>query len=229
MSAFTGATVPEVSDVSADFFHSTDFIADEDPVPFYSLWVFIKCPLPCKILLLSFAFLRCPIPAADTHCQSAHTRITYGPSDPETFPPPYPPSSFDPIIPIKAHSCQIRLDHFRVTYMEGTVKVNDLVKDEDWDGPLRILRWVAENQVELVAECDGKDTMGHRIIRFLVFMRLRVRRPEDVIGFTRGRPRYCQYSTAVDSEEFMTRGRLVDELPVPGPFVFEDSFFTFLT
>jgi len=173
--------------------------------------------------LLSFAFIRCPIPIADAHCQSARTRIIYGPSDPETFPPPYPPSPLDPIIPIKTHSCQIRLDHLHVTYIEGTVQVNDLVMDEDWGGPLRILRWVAENQVELVAECDGKDIMGRHIVRFLVFMHLRVRRPEDVIGSMRGCPRYRHYPTAVDSEVFMIRGRLADELPVPGPFFIEDT------
>jgi hypothetical protein len=37
MSVLTGATVPEVSDASAEFLHSVDFIVDEDPVPSYSL------------------------------------------------------------------------------------------------------------------------------------------------------------------------------------------------
>ena len=147
----------------------------------------------------------------------------YGPSDPETFPPPYPSSPFNPTIRITTHSCQIRLDHLRVISVDGTVRVNDFVKDEEWDGPLRILRWVAENQVELVAECDGKDFMGRPIVRFLVFMRIRVRRPEDVVGSSGGRLRYRQYPVAVDSEEFMTRGRLEDELPVPGPFFVMDS------
>ena len=97
------------------------------------------------------------------------------------------------------------------------------MKDEDWDGPLGILRWVAENQVELVVECDGRDFMGRRVVRFLVFMRIRVRRPEDVVGVSEGHLRYRQYPIAMDSEEFMTRGRWVDELPVPGPFFVEDS------
>jgi hypothetical protein len=65
--------------------------------------------------------------------------------------------------------------------------------------------------------------MGRPIVRFLVFMRIRVRRPEDVVGSSGGYLRYRQYPVAVDSEEFMTRGRLVDELPVPGPFFVEDS------
>jgi hypothetical protein len=92
--------------------------------------------------------------------------------------------------------------------------------DEAWGGPLHILHWVAENQVELVTEYDGKDIMGCHIVRFLVFMRLRVRRPEDVIGSMRGCPRYRHYPTAVDSEVFMTRGCLVDELPVPSWSIF---------
>jgi hypothetical protein len=170
--------------------------------------------------IAELAFLRHPIPTIDAHCRSACTRIMYGPSDPETFPPPYPSFPFDPIIPITTHSCQIRLHHLCVTFVDGTVHVNDLVKDEDWDGPLRILRWVAENQVELVAECDGKDFMGCWIVRFLVFMHIRVCRPEDVIGLSGGRLKYRQYPIAVDPEEFMTRGRVVDELPVPGPIFF---------
>jgi hypothetical protein len=128
----------------------------------------------------------------------------YGPSDPETFPPPYPLSPLDPIISITTHSCQLCLDHFHVTSVNGTVCVNDLVKDVDWDGPLHILRWVAENQVELVAECDGRDFMGHRIVRFLVFMCFRVHHSEDVIGWSGHYPRYHQYPVAVDSEGFMT-------------------------
>jgi hypothetical protein len=32
---------------------------------------------------------------------------------------------------------------------------------------------------------------------------------------------YRQYPVAVDPEEFMIRGRLVDELPIPGPFFVE--------
>jgi hypothetical protein len=54
-------------------------------------------------------------------------------------------------------------------------------------------------------------------------MRVRVCCPEDVIGFSGRYPRYCQYPVAVDSEEFMTQGCLVDELPVPGPFFVDDS------
>ena len=129
----------------------------------------------------------------------------YGPSDPETFPPRYPSSPIDPIVSITTHSCQLCLDHFCVTSVDGT---------------MHILRWVAENQVELVAECDGRDFMGRRIVRFLVFMCFRVRCPEDVIGWSGHYPRYCQYPIAVDLEEFMIQGRLVDELP--GPFFVDD-------
>jgi hypothetical protein len=174
--------------------------------------------------LLSLCILvRHPTFVVNAHCHSARTRIIYGPSDPEAFPPPYPSSFFDPIISITAHSCQLSLDHFRITSVDGTVRVNDLVKDGEWDGPLHILCWVAENQVELVAECDGRDFMGRRIVRFLVFMHFRVRRPKDIIGWSGRYPRYHQYPVAADSEEFMTRGRLVDELPVPGPFFIDDS------
>jgi hypothetical protein len=175
----------------------------------------------CRLLSICI-LVRHPTVVVDAHCHSARTRIIYGPSDLEAFPPPYPSSPLDPIISITTHSCRLRLDHFCVTSVDGTVRVNDLVQDREWDGPLRILHWVAENQVELVAECDGRDFMGRRIVRFVVFMRFRVRHPEDVIGWSGRYPRYRQYPVAVDSEEFMTRGRLVDELPVPGPFFVDD-------
>jgi hypothetical protein len=70
--------------------------------------------------------------------------------------------------------------------------------------------------------------MGRRIIRFLIFMYIRVCHPEDVIGFMGGRPRYRQYPVVVDLEEFMTQGCLVDEVPVlPGPLFVEDSVSVF--
>jgi hypothetical protein len=65
--------------------------------------------------------------------------------------------------------------------------------------------------------------MGRPIVQFLVCMHIRVCRPEDVVGSSRGHLRYRQYPVALDSEEFMTRGQLVDEFLVPGPFFVEDS------
>ena len=99
----------------------------------------------------------------------------------------------------------------------GPVAINTLVQDDSWDGPLRILRWVAENCLEMVGECEGRDLVGRRIIRFLVFMHFRICRPEDRI-MRNGCWGEFQYPTAVDSSLFLVEARSVEELPVPGPF-----------
>jgi hypothetical protein len=66
--------------------------------------------------------------------------IPYSPSDPLIYAPPYPISSCNPIISIICHSCHVRLDHYRVIFAAGPVRVNFLVQGEDWDGPLEIVK-----------------------------------------------------------------------------------------
>src|SRR6266436_7799209 len=84
-------------------------------------------------------------------------------------------------IHISSYPCHIRPDHYRVTFVDGPITINTLVQDDSWDGPLRILRWVAENSLEMVGECEGRDLEGHHIVCFLVFMHFQICRPEDRI------------------------------------------------
>jgi hypothetical protein len=96
------------------------------------------------------------------------------------------------------------------------VRINSLVQDDNWDGPLLVLRWVAANSVEIVGECEGRDFEGQRIVRFLIFMHFRVRRLEDVV-LVEGMRRLWQYPHAPDSSVFFARAQAVDQLPPPGP------------
>jgi hypothetical protein len=90
------------------------------------------------------------------------------------------------------------------------------VQDENWDGPLVVLRWVAANSLEIVAECEGRDFEGQRIVRFLIFMHFRVRRPEDLV-LIEGTWRLRQYPRAPDSVVFFARAQAFEELSPPGP------------
>ncbi len=157
-------------------------------------------------------------PGFDIPIAPASSRhISYSPSDPSIYPPPYPVSSRDPVTLISSYPCHIRPDHYRVTFVDGPITINTLVQDDSWDGPLRILRWVAENSLEMVGECEGRDLEGRRIVRFLVFMHFRIRRPEDRI-IREGHWEEFQYPSAVDSRLFLVEARSVEELPIPGPF-----------
>lgn len=150
-----------------------------------------------------------------------HTRpsqITYGPSDPTSHPPSYPLTHLDKIIIIETHPCMVRLDHYRVIYSKRPISVSTLVQDENWEGPLAVLRWVAGNDTDMVAECEGKDMNGRRIVRFLVIPEMHVTRPEDVIGWEQWGYVFRRYTQALGSERFSLRGRFEDELPIPGPF-----------
>ena len=113
--------------------------------------------------------------------------------------------------------------------MGGQFRVNTLVKDPFWDGPLFVLRYVGANGTEMVAECVGRDTFGRRIIRFLVVSNSRVFHPEDVISWEIGRCRILRrYPMADMPQVFSRRAQLADCLPDPGPifpipFLPEDS------
>ena len=69
---------------------------------------------------------------------------------------------------IIAHVCKVRLDHFKVNWVEGRFRVNEWVQDYSWRGPMVVIWFVAENRSELVAECMGWAELGRQITRFLV-------------------------------------------------------------
>jgi hypothetical protein len=135
-------------------------------------------------LLINLKFLPCSdaplrdIPSIPVFSPPPSQHIPYSPSDPLSFAPPYPISLSDPITLISCYSCCVCLDHFRVEYTSGPVRINSLVQDDNWDGPLLVLHWVATNSMEIVWECEGRDFEGQRIVRFLIFMHFRVRRLE---------------------------------------------------
>ena len=173
-------------------------------------------------LLINFKFLFCSdaplrdIPSIPVFSPPPSRHIPYSPSDPLSYAPPYPISPSDPVTSISCYSCRAHLDHFRVEYTSGPVRINSLVQDDNWDGPLLVLRWVAANSLEIVGECEGRDFEGQRIVRFLIFMHFRVRRPEDLI-LIEGMRRLRQYPRAPDSAVFFARAQAFEELPPPGP------------
>ncbi|KIM90850.1 hypothetical protein PILCRDRAFT_1095 [Piloderma croceum F 1598] len=177
---------------------SADLVADIDPVP----------PYYGDIPSFDVPFFQGVSPS------SRH--IPYSPSDLTSYTPPYPISPSDPVTSIICYSCRVRLDHFRVEFTSGPVHINSLVQSEDWDGLMLVLRWVAVNLLEIVGECKGRDFEGQRIVRFLVFMHLRVCRPEDLM-LVEGVWRLRQYPAAPDSSVFLARAHPVEELPPPGP------------
>ena len=144
--------------------------------------------------------------------------LLYGPSNPYAFPPPYPISESAEITSILAQPCQAFADHYLVIFVGGQFRVNTLVMDPEWDGPLFVLRYVGANSTQMVAECVGRDTFGKRIIRFLVVSNFRVFRPEDVISWEVGRCRVLwKYPMAGMPQRFARRAQYINCLPVPGP------------
>jgi hypothetical protein len=173
-------------------------------------------------LLINLKFLLCRdapsrvIPSIPVFSPPPSRHISYSPLDPLSYAPPYPISPSDPVTLISCYSCYIHLNHFRIEYTSGPVHINSLVQDDNWDGSLLVLRWVAANSMEIVGECEGRDFEGQRIVRFLIFMHFRVRRPEDVI-LIEGMRRLRQYPRAPDSLVFFARAQAIDLLPPPGP------------
>jgi hypothetical protein len=62
----------------------------------------------------------------------------------------------------------IRIDHYRVTFLECPLEVNMTVQDYTWPGGLVVLQFVAENPREFVVECGGWDEYGGRITQLLL-------------------------------------------------------------
>jgi hypothetical protein len=130
--------------------------------------------------------------------------IPYLPLDPLSYAPPYPISPSDLVTSISCYSYHICLDHFCVKYTSGLVRINSLVQDDDWDGPLLVLRWVVANSLEIVGEGEGRDFEGQCIVCFLIFMHFHVRRPEYLI-LIEGIQRLRQYPHAPDSVVLFAR------------------------
>src|SRR3984885_5323254 len=64
--------------------------------------------------------------------------------------------------------CKILPDHYKVQHAEGLFAQNSVVQDYEWRGVLVIRQFVAENEMEVVAEREGRDEHGRQIVRFLV-------------------------------------------------------------
>jgi hypothetical protein len=138
---------------------------------------------------------------------------SYGPSNTFDYLLPYPISESAEVIPIIAYPCHVRVDHYKVVFVSGEFKPGLLVQDNTWDGPLFVLRYVAEGGLEMVAECIGRDFFGRRVVRFLVVSNSRVhRRWELGVG-----GQHARYPAALDSRKYTRKAFADDTLPVPGP------------
>ena len=106
-------------------------------------------------LLINLKFLPCSdaplrnIPSILVFSPPPSRHIPYSPSDPLSYAPPYPISLSDPVTSISCYSCCVFPNHFHVKYTSSLVCINLLVQDDNWDGPLLVLRWVAVNLVEI--------------------------------------------------------------------------------
>jgi len=69
---------------------------------------------------------------------------------------------------IMSYTCKIHPHHYKVSILEGQIQLRSVVQDYLWPGVLVIIGFVAENEMEVVAECVGQDEWGNRIIQFLV-------------------------------------------------------------
>jgi hypothetical protein len=82
------------------------------------------------------------------------------------------------------------------------------VRDYKWHGDLLVLRFVAENDGELVAECLGRDQLGCRITRFLVV-------DKHWADRSMATPHGARVPRALDEEWYMSRGCQGDTVPFP--------------
>ena len=104
--------------------------------------------------------------------------------------------------------CKIRPDHYKVNSVDGRFQVGGVVRDYKWAGDLLVLRFIAENDGELVAECLGRNELGGRITRFLVVDKHWVDRSMAI-------PHGAKLPRALDEEWYMPRGRQGDTVPFP--------------
>jgi len=128
-------------------------------------------------------------------------------SCPNSIPNPSP-------IMIISDTCKIRPDHYKVSVSEGRIHLHSVVQDYLWPGVLVIIRFVAENERDIVAECVGRDEQGNRIIRYLVVEKGLVDRSWTI----------WRLPKALGEDWYMSRGRMGVEVSVPYfLFPFSDS------
>ena len=142
-------------------------------------------------------------------CGFSIPRPQYGPSNPTLFPPPFPLSRNDPVITIYPFACALRPDHYRVSHAEGSIGVGNLVKAKVWAGPLRVLRFVAQNCWDTVAECEGRGGSGERIVRFIIASHKLMSCYQDNL----------LYPEAPDTYYFIARAKGVNLLNTPSPLL----------
>jgi len=101
--------------------------------------------------------------------------------------------------------------------MEGLFRVGLLVQDYSWPGGLVVLRYVAENWQELVAECRGYDVHGNQILRFVVVDKSLAVRDPEVLMTIGGLSIIRKLPSALSSIYYFPRGHCGIDLPLPYP------------
>ena len=101
-------------------------------------------------------------------------------------------------IMIISDTCKIHPDHYKVSISEGRIHLHSVVQDYLWPGVLVIIRFVAENERDIVAECVGRDEQGNRIIRYLVMEKGLVDRSWTI----------WRLPKALGEDWYMSRGRM---------------------
>jgi hypothetical protein len=104
--------------------------------------------------------------------------------------------------------CKIRPDHYKVNWVDGWFQVNSVVRDYHWEGDLVVIKYVAENDREVVAECMGQDELGCMITRFLVVDKCR-------LGGSSWRVGHGFLPKALDMEWYSPWGYLGNDVPIP--------------
>jgi hypothetical protein len=123
---------------------------------------------------------------------------------------------------IISNVCKFRPDHYKVTFVDGRIRIGGLVQDYQWHGMLGVLRSVAENEKEIILECVGRDRSDRRIVRFLVVEKYWLDRSSELkVGFW-GRLGLHKLPRALNSEWYLPRDRAGVEVLSPwalNPFV----------
>jgi hypothetical protein len=92
--------------------------------------------------------------------------------------------------------------------VDGRFYVNSIVQDYRWKGELVVIRYVAENDKEVVAECMGQDESGHMITQFLVV-------DKSWLGGSFWRVDHRFLPKALDKESYLSWGCLGNDVPFP--------------
>jgi hypothetical protein len=108
------------------------------------------------------------LPSFDLSTSLSFSKVSYGPSNPFDYPPPYPIPDSAKIVPIITYPCHIRVDHYHVIFVSGEFKPDLLAQGNSWDGPLCGIQYMARGGLEMVTECVGKDVDGLSIVHFPV-------------------------------------------------------------